>query len=77
MEEDEIEDVMKKARKDDPEANRKLEIYQMDMNILEQKLWKQLEDRDGKIEEEEEYITAFDNQDEEKMKEICYKYFEG
>eukprot|EP00971_Amphidinium_carterae_P119255 2362291-Amphidinium_carterae.1 len=45
--------VLKKAQEDDQAANRKLEIYQMDMNFLEQKLWRQLEDRDGKIEEKE------------------------
>eukprot|EP00971_Amphidinium_carterae_P019484 383463-Amphidinium_carterae.5 len=78
MDLNEIEDVMKKAREDeDQEANRMLEIYQMDMNILETKLWKQLEDRDGRIDDNEDYITAFKDRDEEKMKVICYKYFEG
>eukprot|EP00971_Amphidinium_carterae_P290092 5759848-Amphidinium_carterae.1 len=77
MELKEIEDVMKKAREDDEEANRMLEIHQMDMNILETKIWKQLEDRDGKIDDNEDYITACRDRDEEKMKKICYKYFEG
>eukprot|EP00971_Amphidinium_carterae_P348119 6490330-Amphidinium_carterae.2 len=53
MELDEIEDVMKKAREGDQDASRKLEIHQISMNFLEQSLWRQLEDRDGKIEEKE------------------------
>eukprot|EP00971_Amphidinium_carterae_P279021 5538977-Amphidinium_carterae.3 len=47
------------------------------MKRLEELLWQQLEERDGKMIETEDYIRAFEERDEAKMKIVCYNFFKA
>eukprot|EP00971_Amphidinium_carterae_P105000 2079075-Amphidinium_carterae.1 len=44
------------------------------MDKLDEQLWKQLEERDGKLSDNEDYIKAWDTRDEATMKIVCYNY---
>eukprot|EP00971_Amphidinium_carterae_P330055 6462909-Amphidinium_carterae.1 len=76
MEEIDIENLMKRAHDNVEAAVRELTVYHNDMDTLDERLWRQLEERDGKLIEKEDYITALGERDEMKMKTICYKYFD-
>eukprot|EP00971_Amphidinium_carterae_P072278 1429652-Amphidinium_carterae.1 len=61
----------------DEEATRDLKVYQSDMDKLYEQLWKQLEERNGKLSENEVYIKAWDTRDEATMEMVCYNYFKA
>eukprot|EP00971_Amphidinium_carterae_P069216 1369580-Amphidinium_carterae.4 len=70
-----IENLVKKAQDLDDEAAKQLTVYQNHMNDVDEQLWRQLEERDGKIVDTNDYIVALAMKDDEKMKTICYRYF--
>eukprot|EP00971_Amphidinium_carterae_P258293 5126931-Amphidinium_carterae.4 len=65
-----------RAQQEGGEAQQEFEGYQNEMEKLEERLWKQVdEERGGKLSDKESYITAWDARDDEKMNQICYMYF--
>eukprot|EP00971_Amphidinium_carterae_P042238 829787-Amphidinium_carterae.4 len=73
---EEIDDLLRRSQRGEPEAARKMQVHYTDMSFLEQCVQKQLEDRQGEIEESEEFITALNDKDDMKLKNLSYKYFE-
>eukprot|EP00971_Amphidinium_carterae_P122383 2423346-Amphidinium_carterae.1 len=78
MEESDIELLHHRAqRQGDEDAQRELKSNQKHMDKFDERLWQQLGEQDGKQEEDEECIAAWEAQDDENMKVITWKHFDA
>eukprot|EP00971_Amphidinium_carterae_P320677 6373805-Amphidinium_carterae.1 len=65
----------RRSRRSHEEADKQIMVYKEEMqkNVY---LWLQLNTQYGELDNNPDYINAFNDKDNEKMKEVCYKYFE-
>eukprot|EP00971_Amphidinium_carterae_P243759 4841153-Amphidinium_carterae.3 len=77
MGKDDVEDLRVRAhQRDNPYEAAQLKVYQNEMEKNEEQLWTQLETRYGALEHNQDYINTFNEKDNDKMREVCYKYFD-
>eukprot|EP00971_Amphidinium_carterae_P160561 3183097-Amphidinium_carterae.2 len=75
MELSSIDDIVARVQDLEEDAVRQLNIYQNHMSDVEDEIWRQLEEQNGKLVDTNDYIVAIAMKDEELMKKICYRYF--
>eukprot|EP00971_Amphidinium_carterae_P200132 3971626-Amphidinium_carterae.2 len=60
---------------EDLEAKTQLRVYEEEMDLHAEHMWKKVLDRYGELEENEQYVEACNKKDDELLKEICWKYY--
>eukprot|EP00971_Amphidinium_carterae_P307460 6110017-Amphidinium_carterae.1 len=71
-----INTLIENSKRGIPEAEKRMENYYVEMDILQEVLKKKYEDNYRKLEDTEEFKTARESGDDVKIKELYYKLFD-